>query len=182
MKNNKNQGFALIESVLIFVIVAMIGGVGWYVYSAKNNANKNLNNAAKVSTNTKTAVSKTANQTTVTAAPTASTQEPTSSAPPSASNKSTSNTTTSNISHPTISNCNGVQFTVYASVPSGTNAYGMNGGTDAGKIHYTVKYGDPITNVYCDKDSGSLVFRIDDGASGTYSEFYTKDLSLTKPQ
>ena len=74
------------------------------------------------------------------------------------------------------------KFSVYASVVNGTNAYGMTGGTEANKIHYTVKYGDLITGVYCDKYSdGTYVFRLDNGPTSTYSQFKTSDVSLTKP-
>jgi cytoskeletal protein RodZ len=43
MKNNK--GFAVIEGLLILVIIAILGGTGWYVYQAHNNATNTLTNA-----------------------------------------------------------------------------------------------------------------------------------------
>jgi cytoskeletal protein RodZ len=86
--------------------------------------------------------------------------------------------------HPTIANCKGAAqpFTVYASNPAGTPAYGMPGGTEAGKVHYTVQYKDAITRVYCDSSNGrEMVYHLDDGATGTYSTFYYSDLSLIQP-
>lgn len=41
----KNQGFTLIEALLIFVIAGLLGGTGWYVWNARNNANKSAINA-----------------------------------------------------------------------------------------------------------------------------------------
>lgn len=43
MKNNK--GFAALEALLIFVLIATLGFTGWYVYNARNNANNTLKNA-----------------------------------------------------------------------------------------------------------------------------------------
>lgn len=45
MSKNKN-GFAALESLLILVIVAIIGGTGYYVWHSKAQTDKNLNNAA----------------------------------------------------------------------------------------------------------------------------------------
>lgn len=45
MKNNK--GFAIIETLLIFLIIGIIGGTGWYVWNASNKTNDNLTNATK---------------------------------------------------------------------------------------------------------------------------------------
>jgi type II secretory pathway pseudopilin PulG len=47
MKNQK--GFSIIEAILILVIVGMIGGIGWYVWSAQNKVNQTLNKADSVS-------------------------------------------------------------------------------------------------------------------------------------
>lgn len=35
--NRNQQGFSTVEGLLIFVIVGLIGGVGWYIYHTKNN-------------------------------------------------------------------------------------------------------------------------------------------------
>ncbi len=89
--------------------------------------------------------------------------------------------TNPNIKHPTADNCNRQQFTVYASLPNGTPAYGLNGGTQAGKVLYTVPYGTAITNVYCDSDANGKVYRIDNGSAASYSSYNFTDVSLTKP-
>jgi hypothetical protein len=47
MKNNKTNGFAAPEAVLILVIVAMISGVGWYVYNSQKQTKQSLDNANK---------------------------------------------------------------------------------------------------------------------------------------
>src|SRR3990167_6334975 len=39
MKKNE-AGFSVIELILILIIVALLGGVGWYTYKARNSANK----------------------------------------------------------------------------------------------------------------------------------------------
>lgn len=39
------HGFSPVESVLVIVIVAVIGFVGWYVYQARQNSNKALDAA-----------------------------------------------------------------------------------------------------------------------------------------
>ena len=41
MKTNQ-KGFSAIEGLLILVIVGLIGGVGWYVWQSKKNADKSL--------------------------------------------------------------------------------------------------------------------------------------------
>src|SRR5688572_24834994 len=44
---NKNQhGFALVEALIIFVIVAMLGGVGFYVWNNKKSTNSTNTNSA----------------------------------------------------------------------------------------------------------------------------------------
>lgn len=49
------SGFTVIEVLLILIIVGLIGGTGWYVWHANNNANKNLDIAANTSQNIPTA-------------------------------------------------------------------------------------------------------------------------------
>jgi Tfp pilus assembly protein PilV len=39
-------GFSVIETLLLIIIVGMLGGVGWYVWHANSQANKNLNAAS----------------------------------------------------------------------------------------------------------------------------------------
>jgi hypothetical protein len=39
------HGFSVVEGLLIFVIVAIIGGTGWYVMQANKNTNDTLNNS-----------------------------------------------------------------------------------------------------------------------------------------
>lgn len=39
MKKNE-AGFSVIEAILILIIAALLGGVGWYTYQARNSANK----------------------------------------------------------------------------------------------------------------------------------------------
>lgn len=48
LKDNR-QGFALVESLLIVVIIALISFVGWYVYHAMKNTNNTYNSATKTS-------------------------------------------------------------------------------------------------------------------------------------
>ncbi len=43
------KGFALVESLLIFIIVGMIGGVGWYVWNSKKKTDSNFSNASAAS-------------------------------------------------------------------------------------------------------------------------------------
>lgn len=45
MKNQK--GFSGIEALLIIVIIGLIGGVGWYVWNAKKESDKSLNQASQ---------------------------------------------------------------------------------------------------------------------------------------
>lgn len=54
MKNQK--GFTVVEGLLILVIVGLIGGVGWYVWDAKKESDKSLNQASStdISGTTKT--------------------------------------------------------------------------------------------------------------------------------
>ncbi len=81
MKNSK--GFSAIETLLIVVIVGIIGGTGWYVLHAKNNADKNLNEAVK--TNLKAS----AKELSKSASSGPATQSPVSPAPPPATNSQT---------------------------------------------------------------------------------------------
>jgi len=45
------RGFSPVETVLVIVIVAIIGLVGWFVYHAKQNTDKSLNAANTTSNN-----------------------------------------------------------------------------------------------------------------------------------
>lgn len=45
MKINKQHGFSVVEGLLIFIIIGIIGGTGWYVVNANKNADDTLNNA-----------------------------------------------------------------------------------------------------------------------------------------
>ncbi len=45
------RGFSPVETVLVIVIVAIIGFVGWFVYHAKQNTDKSLNAANTTSNN-----------------------------------------------------------------------------------------------------------------------------------
>ena len=51
--SNKEKGFSAVEGLLIFVIVALIGFVGWYVWQAKQNVDKDLS-VADTSSNAST--------------------------------------------------------------------------------------------------------------------------------
>jgi hypothetical protein len=46
MKNLNQSGFSAIEAVLLVVIVAIIGGTGYFVWHAKQNTDKSLNDTA----------------------------------------------------------------------------------------------------------------------------------------
>lgn len=46
MKKLNNKGFTAVEGLLIFVVIAIIGGAGWYVWHSRQEADKSLNNAA----------------------------------------------------------------------------------------------------------------------------------------
>lgn len=49
---NKNQnGYGTVEIILIIVIVAAIGFVGWFVYHTKQNSDKTLDQATSTSQN-----------------------------------------------------------------------------------------------------------------------------------
>jgi hypothetical protein len=53
-KQKSNQsGFGTVEVLLVFVIVAVIGFVGWYILRSKNASTTGSNNAASSPTNTK---------------------------------------------------------------------------------------------------------------------------------
>lgn len=53
-----NQGFAIVETLLVLVIIGALGFMGWYVYHASNQTNLTLNkattNSAPISSTTKT--------------------------------------------------------------------------------------------------------------------------------
>lgn len=51
LKGNRH-GFAVVETLLIIVIVALIGFVGWYVYRAMKNTNNAYNTATNTSNST----------------------------------------------------------------------------------------------------------------------------------
>lgn len=53
MKKQKQDGFAVVEGILIAVIIALVAGIGWYVMNAKNKSNKSLNEAASNTTTIK---------------------------------------------------------------------------------------------------------------------------------
>ncbi|HEX5448265.1 MAG TPA: hypothetical protein VFW90_03660, partial [Candidatus Saccharimonadales bacterium] len=40
-----DQGFTVIEGLLILVIIAILGGTGWYVWHGKQQADKSLSSA-----------------------------------------------------------------------------------------------------------------------------------------
>src|SRR5690348_16917946 len=42
------KGFTVIETILVLVIIAILGGTGWFVYNAHKNANKTLDQASQV--------------------------------------------------------------------------------------------------------------------------------------
>jgi type II secretory pathway pseudopilin PulG len=48
--STKETGFTLIETSLVLLIVFIISGVGYYVYSAQNNTKNSLNNASRANT------------------------------------------------------------------------------------------------------------------------------------
>ena len=64
MKSKDQQGFAVLEWVLILVIIGTLAGTGWYVYQARGNANDNLNLAAGTSVAVKGTPKKTTAKTT----------------------------------------------------------------------------------------------------------------------
>ena len=43
MKQVRNQGFAIVETLLVVIILGLIGFTGWYVWHSKNAADKTLN-------------------------------------------------------------------------------------------------------------------------------------------
>lgn len=53
-QHENQQGFAIVEALLVVVIVGMIGFVGWYVYSAQKDTDKTLDAASKSQVPTKT--------------------------------------------------------------------------------------------------------------------------------
>lgn len=65
-QNSKQRGFAAVEALLIAVIIAMLGGIGYYVYHAQKQTDKNLNvaNNEKFATPAKKSSKKTTKQTT----------------------------------------------------------------------------------------------------------------------
>jgi type II secretory pathway pseudopilin PulG len=49
VKKNEN-GFSIVEVLLVFVVVALIGFIGWYVWQTKSNTDKNLTKSNTTST------------------------------------------------------------------------------------------------------------------------------------
>jgi predicted negative regulator of RcsB-dependent stress response len=45
MKKSTGLGFSAVEGLLITIIIGILGGVGWYVWHANSQINKNLNAA-----------------------------------------------------------------------------------------------------------------------------------------
>ena len=52
MYKNNQRGFSAVEGLLIVVIVAIIGGVGYYVWHAQKQSNNTLSTASSTSQNT----------------------------------------------------------------------------------------------------------------------------------
>lgn len=50
--NKTQKGFAVLESLLILVIIAIIGGIGWYAVHTKHQTDKILSQADKISQTT----------------------------------------------------------------------------------------------------------------------------------
>lgn len=49
--NQKQKGFAVLESLLILIIIAIISGTGWYAWQTKSQADKTLSQANQTSQN-----------------------------------------------------------------------------------------------------------------------------------
>jgi cytoskeletal protein RodZ len=166
MKTKNQKGFALIEGIAIFAIVAMIGFVGWYVYHAKNNTDKSYSGTDTVSNNTNPISTKNTEQKPTTPVSATPTPAPTPTPPP-----------TSKIIHPTNANCpsNGSHFTVYASNPSGTPIYDSNNNA----TNQTTPYKTALT-VGCNGDTNSseLLWW---GTGGTIYIYHPQDVSMTQP-
>ncbi len=47
MIRHKQNGFAVVESILIILIIAMITGIGWYVWRSKQKTEQTLNDASR---------------------------------------------------------------------------------------------------------------------------------------
>jgi len=52
-RSDYQNGFSVVEGLLIFIIVAILGVTGWYVYSSNKKTNNLLNSADKTSASTK---------------------------------------------------------------------------------------------------------------------------------
>jgi hypothetical protein len=72
---NKNSGFAVLEAVLIFAIVSIIGGVGWYVKDSTSKSNNALSNAEQAQASYKSPIKKTSTKTPAVVHPTAADKE-----------------------------------------------------------------------------------------------------------
>lgn len=46
---SKSDGFSAVETLLVLIIVAIVGFVGWYVYNAHKKTTDNLNSASQIS-------------------------------------------------------------------------------------------------------------------------------------
>ena len=61
-KIDGQNGFTVVEFILIVIIVAMICGTGWYVYNSIHKTNDTLNNIADTSSSSSTSSSKKSNE------------------------------------------------------------------------------------------------------------------------
>lgn len=52
MRKSKQQGFAIVEAVLIVVALVLLGGVGYYVVAKNGNKTETANQSTTVSTKT----------------------------------------------------------------------------------------------------------------------------------
>jgi len=68
-QKTNHSGFAAVEAILIGVILVILGGTGYYVWHAKQNADNALSNANSASASTKTATPTTKNKKTVPTTP-----------------------------------------------------------------------------------------------------------------
>jgi|SRR3989344_4659966 len=142
------SGFGVVELVLVFIIVGIVSGAGWYILKSKQNANNSYNSAASASTVAKsTAKKKTAKTTNV--AP--ETNATTTSSPPALATPQPA--ATSKATAFTAANCNGDNITVYVSNKNGAEAsYHPPGSWQVVK---TYAYGESI-QVLCHAGEGLM--------------------------
>jgi uncharacterized protein HemX len=69
MGKDEQAGFSPVEGLLILVIVAILGGAGWYVYDANKKANNSYDSASKSSNATPKAAKKSESKTAESKAP-----------------------------------------------------------------------------------------------------------------